>query len=267
MDVGALPPPPTPAERRNFFRRVYHWLLGWAHHPAGTWALAGFAFIDSSIFPIPPLFLQVAMSLERPRRAYWYATVNMVASVLGAVVGYLIGRFLYETLGVWVIETFGYQANFDKMKGIVHQNTFAIALVWSFIPFPYKVLNIAAGVVAAPLAPLLIASTIGRSARFYGLAEICRRWGSAGKDFIERRFNWVLIGVAALVTAVLLVMKFGLSSDGKKGPEKPTPQGRRRMLAPSEAAGGGRVEVPGKGVESATAPFVIELRRDSITSS
>jgi membrane protein YqaA with SNARE-associated domain len=210
MDLIAPPPPPTPAEKRNFFRRVYHWLLGWANHPAGTWALAGFAFIDSSIFPIPPLFLQVAMSLERPRRAYWYATVNMVASVLGAVVGYLIGRFLYHTVGIWIIETFGYQANFDKMKGIINENTFAIALVWSFIPFPYKVLNIAAGVVQAPLAPLLLASTIGRSARFYALAEICRRWGPAGKDFIEKRFNWVLAGVALLVTGVILAMKFGL---------------------------------------------------------
>src|SRR5688572_14812745 len=167
IDVGALPPPPTPAERRNFFRRVYHWLLGWAHHPAGTWALAGFAFIDSSVFPIPPLFLQVAMSLERPRRAYWYATVNMVASVAGAVLGYVIGYYLYKSVGAWVIESFGYQQQFDKVKNVIHENTFAIALVWSFIPFPYKVINIAAGVVGAPIAPLLIASTIGRSARFY----------------------------------------------------------------------------------------------------
>ena len=150
------------------------------------------------------------MSLERPRRAYWYATVNMAASVLGAILGYLIGMFLFDTVGRLVIEStpfLKYQDGFEKMRGIINNNTFAIALVWSFIPFPYKVLNIAAGVVGAPLHVLLMASTIGRSARFFALAEICRRWGPAGKVFIERYFSWVLLGVGALVAAVALVAK------------------------------------------------------------
>jgi len=203
LPAAAAPLAPT----RNPLKRLYRWILGWANHPWGTWALAGFAFIDSSVFPIPPLFLQVAMSLERPRRAYWYATVNMVASVLGAILGYLIGMFLYDTLGRLVIETFGYEKGYENMKSIINNNTFAIALVWSFIPFPYKVINIAAGAVGAPLGTLLIASTIGRSARFFALAEICRRWGAAGKDFIDRRFNWVLFGVGALVLSVIVLMK------------------------------------------------------------
>ena len=207
MDLGIPPPQPTPAPSRNPFRRLYAWILTWAHHPYGTWALAVFAFIDSSLFPVPPLFLQIAMSLERPRRAYWYAAVNMAASVLGAVLGYAIGMFLFTTVGRWVIETFGYHDGYEKMRGLINRNTFVIALIWSFIPFPYKVINIAAGAVGAPLGTLLIASTIGRSARFFALAEICRRWGAAGKDFIDRRFNWVVLGVGVLVALVLVAMK------------------------------------------------------------
>jgi membrane protein YqaA with SNARE-associated domain len=198
---------PSLAPTRHPLKRLYRWILGWANHPWGIWALAAFAFIDSSVFPIPPLFLQVAMSLERPRRAYWYALVNTIASVLGAILGYVIGMFLYDTLGRWVIETFGYQANFEKVRTTINENTFKIALVWSFIPFPYKVINIGAGLCGAPLGTLLVASTIGRSARFFALAEICRRWGLSGKDFIERYFNWVLLGVGALVVSVLLAMR------------------------------------------------------------
>jgi len=203
ISAAAAPLGPT----RNPLKRLYRWILGWANHRWGTWALAGFAFIDSSVFPIPPLFLQVAMSLERPRRAYWYALVNTVASVLGAILGYVIGMFLFETLGRWVIDSFGYQARFEEVKSHINQNTFIIALVWSFIPFPYKVINIGAGWCGAPLGTLLVASTIGRSARFFALAEICRRWGPEGKDFIERRFNWVLLGVGALVVTVIVLMR------------------------------------------------------------
>ncbi|MBI4566504.1 MAG: DedA family protein [Planctomycetes bacterium] len=193
--------------RRNPFRRLYHWILSWAHHPWGTWALALFAFIDSSIFPIPPLFLQIALSLEKPRRAWWYAAVNTIASVLGAVAGYLIGMFLYESVGRWVIETWGYRRQFDRVGTFLDGNTFSFALVWSFLPFPYKVLTIGAGFFGASLPALLVASTIGRSLRFFAIAALLRFFGARARDFIERYFNWVLLGVAALVAAVILAMR------------------------------------------------------------
>lgn len=196
---------------RNPFRRLYAWILSWAHHPAGPVVLGALAFLDSSVFPIPPLFLQVALSLERPAKSWLYASINLAASVAGAIVGYLIGRFLYGTVGKWVIETWGYQEQFDRFGEILRDNAFGFTLVYSFLPFPYKVLTIGSGFFGASLPMLLLASVVGRGARFYLLGGVCY-WGGAGtKDFIDRRFNWVLGGVALLVVAVLIVMKVGLT--------------------------------------------------------
>lgn len=210
MDLGIPPPSPTPRPSRNPFRRLYAWILTWAHHPMGTWALAFFAFVDSSVFPVPPLFLQVALSLERPRRSWWYATVDLVGSILGAIVGFLIGSLLYDTIGKWVIETWGYQEQFARFGGWIKEHGFWFTLLYSFVPFPYKVITIGTGFFGGSLATLLLASSIGRALRFYTLAAICYWGGSSAKDFIDRYFNWVLLGVALLVAAVILAMRFGI---------------------------------------------------------
>jgi len=210
MDDGTPPPSPTPPRSLNPFRRLYAWILTWAHHPLGTWALGVFAFIDSSIFPIPPLFLQVAMSLERPKRSWWYATVDLVGSILGAIVGFLIGALLYDSVGRWVIETWGYQKQFDKFGEFIRAHGFWFTLLYSFVPFPYKVITIGTGFFGGSLPLLLVASSIGRALRFYGLAAVCFWGGSSAKDFIDRRFNWVLAGVGLLVAGVIAVMRFGI---------------------------------------------------------
>lgn len=200
-DIAAAPP------SRNPLRRLYAWILSLAHHPLGTWALAVFSFLDSFIFPIPPLFLQVALSIERPRRSFWYAFVDTAASVLGSIVGYGIGLFLYDTLGQWVIETWRMQAAFETAGKEFKANAFVFILLYSFLPFPYKVITIASGVFQVPLPTLLLASTVGRGWRFFGLAALCFFMGPRVKTFIERYFNWVCLGVGALVAGVLLTMK------------------------------------------------------------
>jgi membrane protein YqaA with SNARE-associated domain len=210
MDLGIPPPPPTPPPGRNPFRRLYFWILTWAHHPMGTWALAFFAFVDSSVFPIPPLFLQVALSLERPKRAWWYATVDLVGSILGAFVGFLIGKFLYASLGQWVIQTWGLEEQFDRFGRFIKEHGFAFTFLYSFLPFPYKVITIGTGFFGGSLATLLVASSIGRALRFYTLAAICYWGGTSAKDFIDRRFNWVLGGVGLLVVLVIVAMKIGI---------------------------------------------------------
>ena len=207
MDDGTPLPPPTPPRSRNPFRRLYAWILTWAHHPLGTWALAFFAFVDSSIFPVPPLFLQVALSLERPKRSWWYATVDLVGSILGAVVGFLIGSLLYDTIGRWVIHTWGYEEQFKQFGGWISEHGFWFTLAYSFVPFPYKVITIGTGFFGGSIATLLVASSIGRALRFYALAAVCYWGGSRAKDYIDRHFNKMMVGVALLVTIVLVLMK------------------------------------------------------------
>jgi membrane protein YqaA with SNARE-associated domain len=175
----------------------------------GSWALGFFAFVDSSVFPIPPLFLQVALSLERPKRSWWYATVDLVGSVLGAIVGFYIGSVLYDSVGKWVIETWKMQEEFQAFGEYIRENQFGFTFIYSFLIFPFKVITIGTGFFGGSLATLLIASSLGRALRFYALAAVCYWGGASAKDFIDRRFNWVLMGIAVLVLLVILVMKLG----------------------------------------------------------
>lgn len=202
--TATLEPPPTRAEprTRNPLKRLYHWILSWAHHPAGTWALAVFAFLDSAVFPVPPLFLQVALSIERPRRSWWYAFVDTAASVAGACLGYVIGYALWDAIGVRIVGEIT-----PDIRHKIEANQFGVTLIYSFIPLPYKLITIGSGFLHANLAVLLVASTLGRSMRFFALAAICRFFGARAKDFIERYFNWVCLGIGAIVAAAILVLK------------------------------------------------------------
>ncbi len=196
-DAGEACAPPRPP-----LRRLYHWVLSWAHRPGGTWALAVFAFIDSSFFPIPPLFLQVALSLERPRRSFWYAFVDTAGSVAGAVLGYVIGYALWDTIGVRVVGPLP-----EPVRKRLEMDAFGVTLLYSFVPLPYKLITIGSGFLQLNLGTLLAASTIGRSARFFLLGALCFVWGPRIKTFIERHFNWVCLGIGLLVAAAFLVLK------------------------------------------------------------
>jgi membrane protein YqaA with SNARE-associated domain len=195
-------PPAAPAPSRNPLRRLYHWILSWAHHPAGTWALAVFAFLDSAVFPVPPLFLQVALSLERPRRSFWYASVDTAASVAGAVLGYAIGYYLWDLVGVRIVGELT-----PEVRRMLQENAFQATLVYSFVPLPYKLITIGSGFLHINLVTLLVASTIGRSLRFFGLGALCFFFGPRVRTFIERYFNAVCLGIGLVVAAAILVLK------------------------------------------------------------
>jgi membrane protein YqaA with SNARE-associated domain len=201
MDGDPAPPAPA-AHERNPLRRCYRWILSLAHHPAGTWALAVFAFLDSFVFPIPPLFLQVALSLEKPRRSFWYALVDTAASVAGAVAGYWIGFFFWDLVGVRIIGPIP-----DPVRAKLQADAFTVTLLYSFVPLPFKLITLGSGFLHLSLPVLLLASTLGRSARFFALGALCFFLGPRVKIFIERYFNLVCIGVGLLAAAVLAVLK------------------------------------------------------------
>lgn len=191
-------PDPSP----NPIRRIYHWILSWAHHPWGTAVLALLSFLDSFIFPIPPLFLQVALSLERPRRSFWYAFVNTIASVAGAVAGYWIGYALWDTVGVRIVGEIS-----PRIRQMLHENAFFWTFVYSFVPLPFKLITLGSGFLHLSLTTLLLASTLGRSARFFALGAITFFYGPRAKHFIERHFNGVCLAVAVIVVVGAVAVK------------------------------------------------------------
>jgi len=192
----------APAPERNPLRRLYHWILSWANHPWGTVALAVFSFLDSFVFPIPPLFLQVALSLERPKRSFWYAFVDTTASVLGAVAGYWIGYALWDSIGVKIVGDLS-----PDRRTMLEHNQFLVTLVYSFVPMPFKFITLGSGFLHLNLVTLLAASTLGRSARFFALAVICYVFGARARGFIERHFNGVCLAIGVLIVGVLVVVK------------------------------------------------------------
>jgi len=201
-DQATAHPVNAPVPERNPLRRLYHWILSWANHPWGTVALAVFSFLDSFVFPIPPLFLQVALSLERPKRSFWYAFVDTTASVIGAVAGYWIGYTLWDSVGVRIVGEIS-----PKTRDMLQNDAFLWTLVYSFIPLPFKLITLGSGFMHLSLATLLVASTLGRSARFFALAAICFVYGNRARGFIERHFNGVCLAIGVVIAVALVVLK------------------------------------------------------------
>ena len=200
------PAPP----KKNIVRRLYDWVLSWADTPYGTPALFVLAFLESSVFPIPPDVLQIALSTGKPKRAFWYATVSMVGSVLGALLGFLIGyAFWTATQSFFFDYVPGFTEEvFDKVKGYYHDNAFFAVLMGAFTPIPYKIFTIAAGVVEISLWTLIMASILGRGGRFFLVAAFIYALGPAVKIWIDRYFNLLTIVFTILVIAGIASIKF-----------------------------------------------------------
>ena len=200
-DAVTAPAPHTPPPK-NPLRRIYHWILSWANHPWGTLVLAILSFLDSFVFPIPPLFLQVALSLERPKRSFWYAFVDTAASVAGAIAGYWIGYALWDSIGVRIIGELS-----EEKRMMLKQNQFVVTLVYSFVPMPFKFITLGSGFLHLSISSLLVASTLGRSARFFALAAVCFVYGPRARGFIDRHFNTVCVAIGAGLAIIIVAAK------------------------------------------------------------
>lgn len=191
-------------------RKLYEWVLSWANHPGGTWALFGIAFAESSFFPIPPDVLQIALGLSKPKRSFWYALVSSVGSVLGGVAGYFIGYFFYESVGKAIIDLYHLQATFEKVGTYYQAQAFIWIFIAAFTPVPYKVFTIAAGVYHSfvPLSVLVLASAVGRPARFFLVGTLIYFFGPKIKAFIDRYFNLLTLLFGFLVVLGFLAIKY-----------------------------------------------------------
>lgn len=235
--------PVSPAVVRSggIVRRMYDWVLSWAEHPQAAWALFLLAVAESSVFPIPPDVLLIALVLgaatrksatleRRPtlaealaslfgrdsRPAWVYAGLCSLGSVLGGALGYGIGYFLWwkgtgefsALAGFFFAYVPGFtEAAFARIQGLYDEWNFVIVFLAGFTPIPYKVITISAGAFNINFVVFLVASTISRAARFYLVAGLVWLFGEWAKEFIDKYFNLLTILFAVLLVGGFLVLK------------------------------------------------------------
>ncbi len=187
------------------FDSLYSRLTALAQGPRAEGALAAIAFAESSFFPVPPDVLLAPMALAKPERAWRYALIATVASVLGGMLGYAIGAVLYDTIGQWLVSLYGYGAKMEALKQTYAAWGWLVILVKGVTPIPYKLVTITSGLLGYNF-PLFVAlSVVTRGARFFLVAGALRWLGEPLRAAMKRNFAAVLGGFAALVVAGFVV--------------------------------------------------------------
>ena len=189
-------------------RRLYDWTMRMASHPKAPHALFGVSFAESSFFPIPPDVMLVPMVLANRGKAWFYAAIATVASVLGGLAGYAIGYFMYETLGQWLIAVYGLGAQFEAYRAAYNEWGLWIILIKGLTPIPYKLVTIASGAAAFDFWVFIAASIATRGARFFLVAGLLYWAGGPIREFVERRLTLVTTVFAILLVGGFVAVKY-----------------------------------------------------------
>jgi membrane protein YqaA with SNARE-associated domain len=188
--------------------RLYSRTLAVAAHRHAMAALALIAFAESSFLPLPPDILLVPMTLAQPRRAWLIAAVCTIASVAGGYVGYAIGYFLFDTIGLRVLEFYHMMDKYEAFKTAFAEWGAWIIVIKGLTPIPYKLVTIASGAAQFDLATFTLASLVSRSLRFFLLAALLWRFGEPIRNFIERRLMLVTSMIAAVLVGGFVVLRY-----------------------------------------------------------
>lgn len=187
------------------------WLRDWtvkrAEGKNAKWWLFGVAFAESSFFPIPPDFFLIAILMTQERvKAFFYAGLTTVGSVLGGMFGYVIGFFFFKTVGVWMIGVYHLEEQVLVVQKLFAENAFFAIFTAAFTPIPYKVFTIAAGLFNINVVTFIVASILGRGGRFFLVAIVMRYFGKHFADVLYRYFNIITIVVTLLLGFVVYVL-------------------------------------------------------------
>lgn len=195
----------------KIFAPLYERTLSWSRHRHAPTLLGVVSFFEAIIFPIPPEAMLAPMSLAQPRRAYVFATISLVASMLGMFVGYAIGYFAIEA-AMPLLERAGYAAQFEEIKRQAAENGFWLLLLAGFTPVPFKVFTLASGAVGMPLLPFFLGALIGRGKRVFLVAWAIRAGGARAEAMLRRHIE--PIGWAALMVLIVALGYLALRSGG-----------------------------------------------------
>jgi membrane protein YqaA with SNARE-associated domain len=188
-------------------RRLYDWCIAAAGKPHASWIMGAVSFVESSFFPVPPDVMLIPMSLARPDRAYFYATLCTVTSVAGGVLGYIIGASLYDSVGLWLMQLYGYGDKIEAFREAYAEWGAWIIVLKGMTPIPYKIVTIASGFAGYPILPFILLSFVARGMRFYLLAFLLSRYGPQAREILEKRLGfWVTIGAVVLVAGIIAAL-------------------------------------------------------------
>jgi len=189
-------------------RRLYNWTLTLADSPYALWALAFVAFLESSVFPIPPDIIMIPMILARPNRAFLIAGVALVASVIGALLGYYIGASLFDVIGKPMLEFYGKTDAAEQFNQRFQDWGAWAVLIAGVTPFPFKVITIMSGWTGLNLGVFIISAIIARGLRFYIVAVLLWKFGTPIRDFIERRLGLMFTLCVVLILGGFYLVKY-----------------------------------------------------------
>ena len=189
--------------KKGTIRRLYDWVLHWAETPYGIPALFLLAFAESSFFPIPPDVLLIALAIGLPGKAFRFAAVCTLGSVIGGMLGYRIGMTFFDLIGYKILAFYGFLDKFALVKEMYFRYDVWLVGIAGFTPIPYKVFTIAAGTFGMNFPVFIVVSALSRGARFFIVSALIWKFGKNIKDFIDRYFNLLLV-----VFFVLLILGF-----------------------------------------------------------
>lgn len=188
-------------------RKLYNKVIALSERNEAVYWLAAVSFAESSFFPVPPDIMLVPMVLARRDKAWLFAGVCTIASVLGGLLGYTIGYFLLETIGDWLISAYGLEHGYEEYQAQFAKWGLWIILIKGLTPIPYKLVTIASGAAKFSLVVFIIASLVTRGARFFVVAALLRVYGEPIRAFIEKYLAWVFLGFLAIIVLGFVLLK------------------------------------------------------------
>lgn len=191
-------------------RPLYDYVMKLARHKRAAWALGAISFAESSFFPIPPDVMLIPMVIAEKAKAWFYALICTVTSVVGGFAGYAIGYFLFDYVGKPLLDFYGYGDKFQHFADQYNEYGAWIVFIAGLTPFPYKVITIASGVTELNLLIFFVASVVARGLRFFLVAGLLYFFGPPIRDFIERRLGLVTILFVVLLVGGFILIKYVL---------------------------------------------------------
>jgi membrane protein YqaA with SNARE-associated domain len=189
-------------------KQMYDWTMRMASHRKAGHALFLVSFAESSFFPIPPDAMLIPMVMANRAKAWTYAAIATVASVLGGILGYAIGFFLYATVGQWLINVYGLATQAEAYIAAYNNWGLWIILIKGLTPIPYKLVTIASGAAQFDVWVFIAASIATRGARFFAVATLLYWFGEPIRDFVERRLTLVTTAFVVALVGGFVVVKY-----------------------------------------------------------